>query len=570
MAADTSTRTTTAAAAAAPVAPAGEGVAPAASGGWRGSRRMVLFVLTLSFFSDAFMWGVVLPVLPFSLTERAGVAPEDVQRIVSQSLSIFSAAGVIACPIFGIISDRFGTRKMPFILGLACLLVATILLATATSVAQVMVARLLQGLSAASVWVAGLAMLQDAVGGKELGSALGTCFAWVTLGELISPPAGGWIYHSFGYWAVWQVCSALIAVDLLARLFLREPKTPRYGDAPGKKPRTHSHTYGSTPAPPIGATLTAIARIEDPQHRIAHSNGGASTASDESQPLLLTGHHTASSSLPATVIDDNDVEDGEGGEDEHNTWLERVWPIAKLHRTARFNAALLNGFSQAVVISAIESTMPLHVHRLFGFDSMQAGILFLPLVLPGVILGPILGNLADKRGARFVTMRGFLFLAPGLAFFCVPGAKWFDALWPHSWTAQPTFSHFPFISPSVALFSFLLLFVGLGYPAISSPSLLETSQAVEDYQREHGEDVFGYRGPYASLYAMNNIVFFAGLTVGPMFGALSDAIGFGRMTLLLAAYCLLMSISCATFLPSVRPVPQPRQRRRRQRTATQE
>ncbi|KAE8269757.1 hypothetical protein A4X09_0g2562 [Tilletia walkeri] len=532
----TTTTTTTARTAAS--SEDGEHVIP--DPGWRGSRTMVMVVLIIAFVTDAIFWGIVLPVLPFSLIDRVHVKPEDVQKIVSQALSIFSAAGVIACPILGIVSDRFGSRKLPFMLGLICLLVATILLATATTVAQIMVARLLQGLSAASVWVAGLAMLQDAVGGDRLGSALGTCFAWVTFGELIAPPAGGIIYRKFGYWAVWQVCSVLIVIDLIARLLLREPKTPRYG--PSKHTHTSPDSYGSVAAPPANGEST---------HRIAPSNGAVP---QETQPLLL----------PSAQDECDGDDEGDDESRSKETWFERVWPIAKLHRTSRFNAALLNGFAQALVISAIESTMPLHVHRIFGFDSLQAGLLFLPLVLPGVVLGPILGNLADTKGARYVTMRGFMFLAPGLAFFRLPGSKWFDDLFPSSWTQVPVYSTFPYLSPSVALFCFLLFFVGFGYPAISSPSLLESSQAVEDYQIEHGNDVFGPRGPWASVYAMNNVVFFAGLTVGPLCGYLVDIIGFGNMTIILAIFCLGMAVSCATFLPSVRPTPKPRQRRRRQ------
>ncbi|KAK0562288.1 hypothetical protein OC861_005406 [Tilletia horrida] len=506
------------------VVPAAE--APTPNPGWRGSRRMVIFVLTLSFFSDAFMWGVPLSVLPFSLTERVHVKPEDVQRIVSQALSIFSAAGVIACPILGIVADRYGSRKVPFIVGLVCLLAATVLLATATSVAQVMIARLLQGLSAASVWVAGLAMLQDAVGGNELGSALGTCFAWVTLGELISPPLGGIIYEKLGYWPVWNVCSILIIFDLIARLLLREPKVPKYGAIKYEQPAT----YGSILD---GDQARSVQRISQ--------NGSHS----ETQPLLP---HTNGVDVQQPYVPVPD------------TWFERIWPIAKLHKTARFNAALANGFAQAFVVSAIESTMPLHVHRLFGFDSLTAGLLFLPLVLPGVILGPILGRIADRHGGRYVVLRGFLFLAPGLAFFRVPGSKWFDDLFPASWTERPIYNTFPYLSPSVALFSVLLLVAGLGYPAISSPSLLESSQAVEDYQIEHGEDAFGPNGPWASMYAVSNIVFFAGLTVGPICGSLVDVIGFGNMSLILALFCVVMSFNCMLFLPKVRPTPTPRSR----------
>ena len=74
----------------------------------------------------------------------------------------------------GWIADRTSSRRLPFLCGLAALLGATVLLGFGNSIAVLVVARILQGISAAVVWTVGLAMVLDTVGPENLGKTIGT------------------------------------------------------------------------------------------------------------------------------------------------------------------------------------------------------------------------------------------------------------------------------------------------------------------------------------------------------------------------------------------------------------
>jgi MFS family permease len=74
----------------------------------------------------------------------------------------------------GIIADRTNARQLPFLCGLAALLAATLMLAFGRNIAMLVIARLLQGTSAAVVWTVGLAMVLDTVGPENLGKVIGT------------------------------------------------------------------------------------------------------------------------------------------------------------------------------------------------------------------------------------------------------------------------------------------------------------------------------------------------------------------------------------------------------------
>lgn len=110
-------------------------------------------------FTDLFLYGLIVPVLPFMLKDRIGLPDDQIQSTTSNLLAVFAAASCIASPIAGILADKFSsTRQVPFLLGLILLLFATTLLALGQSVAILAVARLLQGASGGIVWTIGLAI----------------------------------------------------------------------------------------------------------------------------------------------------------------------------------------------------------------------------------------------------------------------------------------------------------------------------------------------------------------------------------------------------------------------------
>jgi predicted MFS family arabinose efflux permease len=61
----------------------------------------------------------------------------------------------------------------------------------ATTVSALVIARVLQGLSAAVVWTVGMALVVDTVGQDQLGSAMGYVSMAMTVGTVFGPFIGG-------------------------------------------------------------------------------------------------------------------------------------------------------------------------------------------------------------------------------------------------------------------------------------------------------------------------------------------------------------------------------------------
>ena len=141
---------------------------------WRSSTLFIVSTVGIGLFTDLFLYGLVVPILPFILRDRVHMPPEQIQSNVSGLLAAYAAASVVFSPPAGILADRLPTRQLPFLVGLVALLLATLLLLVGQTVPVLVVARIFQGISAAVVWTIGLALTLDTVGPENLGKTIGS------------------------------------------------------------------------------------------------------------------------------------------------------------------------------------------------------------------------------------------------------------------------------------------------------------------------------------------------------------------------------------------------------------
>ena len=79
----------------------------------------------------------------------------QIQGYTSGLLAAYAGASVLFSLPAGIIADKAKTRRVPFLSGLAALLAASVILALGQTIAVLVVARILQGISGAVVWTVG-------------------------------------------------------------------------------------------------------------------------------------------------------------------------------------------------------------------------------------------------------------------------------------------------------------------------------------------------------------------------------------------------------------------------------
>ncbi|KAH6638645.1 major facilitator superfamily domain-containing protein [Truncatella angustata] len=449
---------------------------------WRSNTFFIISTVALGLFTDLFLYGLVVPVLPFMLRDRLAVPEDEIQSHVSGLLTVYAGVQLLSSVPIGWLADRTQSRQSPFLCGLVALTAGTIMLALGQNIAVMVIARALQGVSASVVWTIGLAMVLDTVGTEHLGKTMGTIFSTISVGTLVAPVLGGLLYDKTGFGGVFGLAVGIIVIDFIMRLLMIEKKT--------------AAKYDSTLA--RGATNPR-------QHETTNDDGEIDNA------------HEQDALLPRTRDEAYKIKNKPNK-------LVRSVPILYCLRNPRLLMAFALSLVQATLLAVFDSTIPTEAQSLFGFNSLKAGLLFIALDIPYLVFGPVAGWAVDKYGTKPAAVIGFAWLVPALVLLRLP---------------TEGLEHG---TNNVALYCAMLALNGVGLAVIGSPSFVEASEVVQKYDQANPE-FFGANGPYAQLYGFSSMFFCAGLTVGPVLsGALKDSIGYGNMNIVFAAVAAVTSV----------------------------
>jgi MFS transporter, DHA1 family, solute carrier family 18 (vesicular amine transporter), member 1/2 len=168
----------------------------------------LIAVVTFGLATDYLVYGIVIPLTPFS---PAGISSDEQLTILEGA---YGVGTLVMTPLFGYLGDRFGCRRL--IGGGALMLgLATALLAWAPSFTFMTAARVVQGMSAAATWTAGLALIAEHYSGDRV-RMMGIALMGSSAGSVVGPTLAGGLYEIGGYRLPFIAAMAVIAIDLLA------------------------------------------------------------------------------------------------------------------------------------------------------------------------------------------------------------------------------------------------------------------------------------------------------------------------------------------------------------------
>lgn len=203
------------------------------------------------------------------------------------------------------------------------------------------------------------------------------------------------------------------------------------------------------------------------------------------------------------------------------SWGDRLPPVITLLASRRLDAALFGCLVQAALLTSFDSILPLYVQDIFHWDSIGAGLIFLPLTLPS-FAGPVIGYLADKHGTRWLGTAGFILAIPPLVLL---------RLVDHDNIRQKV------------LLCGLLFIIGITLNLILVPLMAEITYAVEAKAAKRPPGYFGKGGAYAQAYGLFNMSFAGGSMAGPLLAGLIRAhSGWGTTTLVLGCVSAVSAI----------------------------
>ena len=331
----------------------------------------------------AFIDGSALTVALPQLTADLGAGLREVQWVLNSYVLALAALTLIG----GALADRYGRARM-LAIGCGVFALASIACALSPNVEALILARFAQGVGAALVTPASLALIGETYPKEERSGAIGVWAAASALTTAGGPLLGGWLTETYGWEAVFWMNPplAILAIYLIWR---HAPAGPR------KETRFDS----------LGALLLAFALAA-----LAYAVSNL-TPNPEAQPVadISTGSGLDSLSLGVAGI-------GLGllaifvvqqGRSEHAMVPGRMF---KSPGFLSLNIATLLIYAG---LSLMFFLLPFELIDRRELSATQAGLALLPFTLAVAFLSQPAGQLADRIGARPLLIAGPVLAAIG-------------------------------------------------------------------------------------------------------------------------------------------------------------
>ncbi|KAH7030336.1 major facilitator superfamily domain-containing protein [Linnemannia elongata] len=468
---------------------------------WYRARRSpfaVACVVAMALFTDMVVYGVVVPILPDIVKSRLGGTPREVGLL----FACYAIGLLASTPVFAIMSDKYQNRRIPMMLGMLGLAVATVGFSLASNYWVLILARIGQGSAGGASWTIGLGLLADVYPPDNLGVVMGATMTANAVGFMLGPMVGGYLYEYHGYSAPFIFCAGLAVLDFMCIVFIAEPEKKKVAavqvdqDEGAASTAIEQEVDCLTVHEPSTTTVVAVERaaaaISNPQHAqeilddglhhqdhveknsTQHQTGGSSGTS--------SNYGATSSSASSSLSAANDEPSKEmAGIDVSMFEIASNWTIT---------CCLLATFVAASVFSGLEPILPLYLEELLGAGPTQTGLIFLAAIFP-TLFSSAIGYYADKVGHFYISLLGMAIFA--VATFSLSMPKTFLS----------------FILP-LALF-------GLGSSTILTPLLPAMADVVNKK---------GWNG-YAKTYALYNMTYSLSMAVGPILaGFIFEDFGF--------------------------------------------
>src|SRR3984893_17808122 len=348
---------------------------PAASAALSQRRKQLTLAATILGSSMAFIDGSVVNIALPAIQQALHADAASTQWIVNAYLLLLGALVLGG----GSAADLYGRRRI-FLLGIAVFVLASIACGLSPNITLLVISRAVQGLGAALLTPASLAMLGATFDQHERSHAIGI---WAGVGALTAaagPVLGGWLVDQVSWRAIFLLNVPLaVAAAGLAILFACESHDPQgnRNSAPG----------AGTVAIGLAAVTWGLSAIP---------------ASGFQDPTVLAALGAGAAFLLCFVAIEA-------------RFHERAMMPLSLYRSRNFFATNALTLLLYFALGGALYYLPFGLIRLGGYSATQAGAALLPFALIMGFGASFAGTLSDRFGPRLSLTAGPIIAACGLA-----------------------------------------------------------------------------------------------------------------------------------------------------------
>jgi EmrB/QacA subfamily drug resistance transporter len=338
-------------------------------------QRLTLAAATLGSFVallDSTIVGVALPAIGADL----GGGLESQQWIVNAYLLALGSLILIG----GSLGDVFGERRL-FVVGVGGLGAASVVCAVAPTVEALIFARGLQGVFAALLTPASLAVIIDTFAPADRGKAIGTWTAFSGIAAVVGPLVGGWLVDNAGWRWIFAINLPFVVAALL--LAVRMPAA-----APARAGRRPDWLGAALCA--FGLAGPTLALVRQP----AHGWSDPFVAGPLVAGIVLLGLFLLW---------------------ERRAARDPMLPVG-LFRRSNFAWGNLETFFVYGALGMFFFVLVVFLQQVAGYSAVEAGAATIPTTVALFALSERFGALADRHGPRRFMAAGPLVSAAGVIY----------------------------------------------------------------------------------------------------------------------------------------------------------
>ena len=194
-----------------------------------GGRRAALAFIFVTILLDFLALGIIIPVLPHLVEDFMGGDTAGAAKVYGVFGTVWALMQFLAMPVLGALSDRYGRRPVILLSNLG-LGLAYVLMALAPNLTWLFVARVISGITAASVST-GMAYIADVTPPERRSASFGKVGVAFGLGFILGPALGGLLGSvdpRLPFWgaAAFSLVNALYGVFVLPESLSPEKRRP--------------------------------------------------------------------------------------------------------------------------------------------------------------------------------------------------------------------------------------------------------------------------------------------------------------------------------------------------------
>jgi DHA2 family multidrug resistance protein len=322
-----------------------------------GDKIIVIFTVV----SAALLQLIDTSIVNVSLTQMMGNLGATFEEI-GWVITGYAVSNVIMITLSGWMSARFG-RKYYFAGSIILFTVASVFCGTATSVWELVVFRIIQGIGGGGLLSTAQAILVETFPKEELGLATAIYGVGVIVGPAIGPTLGGFITDNYSWqWIFFINVPFGILATILTMAYVKEPKVKAF-------------------APKMDWLALALLIAAIGSLQVVLEKGQSEDWFETRYITILAVVATITGIL--FVVRE----------------LIRKDPIVnlRLFRNRPFTTGTLFNFVLGFGLYGTTLVIPIFCQNLLGFDAMQTGLILLPGSLATAFMMPVVGTLLKRK-----------------------------------------------------------------------------------------------------------------------------------------------------------------------------